>query len=156
MARMENRQRLLKKMADLPGETRSAIRQALAQGADEITDMQKRLAPRKSGALRNSIGSTFGTYKAENSRVRGVSAGAGGADPDLTVTLHAGDAKAYYAAFVEFGTAPHPQGGMFEGTDHPGTTAQPFFYPAYRALRRRVKARVTRATKQAARRVAAS
>ena len=155
MAKLEGRDRLLRKMRALPDEVRSAIRQALAEGADEITDMQKRLVPVKSGALRNSIGSTFGKYKPANSNVRGVQAGTSG-DPDLTVTIHAGDAKAFYASFVEFGTAPHTNQGRFAGTQHPGSRAQPFFYPAYRALRRRVKSRITRATTKAARKVASS
>ncbi|HYD66171.1 HK97-gp10 family putative phage morphogenesis protein [Azospirillum sp.] len=153
-ARTKGRDRLLTKMRALPSEVRSAIKQALAEGADEITDMQRRLVPKQSGDLAKSIGSTFGKYRAENANVRGVSAFAGAGDPDLTVTIHAGDAKAYYASFVEFGTAPHVNGGKFKGTQHPGTAPQPFFFPAYRALRKRVKSRITRATNRAAKKVA--
>lgn len=155
MAKMQNRERLLRKMERLPTAARQSMRVALDQSAGEIVDMQKRLVPRRSGALQNSIGYTFGNYRPDNSNVRGVSAGAEGADPDLSVTIHAGDATAFYAAFVEFGTAPHPQPNNPRiGYSHPGANAQPFFFPAYRALKRRVKSRITRAAKKAARDVA--
>lgn len=110
--------------------------------------MQKRLAPKKTGALANSIGYTFGTYRADNANVRGVAGGGGAGDPDLSLTIHAGDAKAYYAAFVEFGTSAHTAGGKFKGADHPGATAEPFFFPAWRSLRKRTKSRISRATKK--------
>lgn len=145
---IQNRDRLLKKLAAIQGAPRTAIKAALDKSAAEIVAMQKSLVPRKTGALANSIGYSFGGFTADNANVRGVSGGAGG-DPDLTVIIHAGDAKAFYAAWVEFGTAPHPSGGKFEGTENPGTPAQPYFYPAYRALKKRAKSRISRATKQA-------
>lgn len=117
--------------------------------------MQKRLVPKDSGALERSIRVVKGTYRPENANVRGVG-GAGEGDPDLTVRVVAGDATAWYARLVEFGTAPHENKGKFGGTQHPGTKPQPYFFPAVRALRRRVKARVTRATKKAAKEVASS
>lgn len=156
MAKIRNREKLLKKMAAIPAAVRSAIKQALAEGADQITDEMRRLAPAQSGDLRRSIGSTFGHYVADNANVRGVTSTAKGADPDLTVTIHAGDERAYYAAFVEFGTAPHLNGGLYSGTKHPGSKATPFFFPAYRANKRRVKARISRATRKAVKEVAAS
>lgn len=147
---VQGREALLAKLKAMAPEAKSAIKQALAESADEITDMQRRLVPARTGALRDSIGSTFGTYKPENSNVRGVSASSEGGDPDLTVTIHAGNAKAWYAAFVEFGTAPHDIGAGH----HPGAAARPYFFPAYRALKRRVKSRITRATTRAAKKVA--
>ena len=151
MTKVKNRERLLAKMRALPAEARSSIKQALAQGADEITDMQKRLAPVQSGDLRNSIKQTWGGGK---ERYSSLSAGAGGGDPDLTVKISAGNSKVRYAHLVEFGTAPHINGGKFAGSQHPGATPKPFFYPAYRALRKRVKSRITRATTKAAKKVA--
>lgn len=125
------------------------IRDALEQNAKEITELQKRLASVDDGDLQNSIGYTFGFYKAENANVRGVSGGTGGADPDLSVTIHAGDAKAFYALMVEIGTAgPYRIGGRFEGAQHPGNNAQPFFFPGYRALKKRARSRLTRAMKK--------
>lgn len=149
--KLEGRKRLLAKMAALPAEVRSAIKQALAEGADEITDMQKRLAPVKTGDLRNSIVQTWGGHRV---RYSSLNATAGAGDPDLTVRISAGNSKVRYAHLIEFGTAPHINGGKFVGSQHPGTKAQPFFYPPYRALRKRVKSRITRATTKAAKKVA--
>lgn len=151
-SRMERRDRLLKKMAALPPAVRKALKESITQGADEITAMQRRLAPTKTGKLRASIKQTWGGGKVAHASVGGGGAGEG--DPDLTVTLSAGDRSVRYAHLVEFGTAPHTLGGIFAGAQHPGTTARPFFFPAYRALRRRVKSRITRAAKKAARQVA--
>ena len=44
---------------------------------------------------------------------------------------------------------------VFKVVAGPGTTAQPFFYPAYRAVRKRVKGRVTRSITKSAKKVAA-
>jgi HK97 gp10 family phage protein len=151
--KVQNLDRLKKRLEAIPKAARVEIRKALEKGAQEIKTMARVMAPQDSGDLRESIDYTFGTYEAANPNVRGVVAGGGLADPDLSVTIHAGDAKAFYAAFVEFGTAPHPQGGQFAGTEHPGTPAQPFFFPAYRLLKKRVKGRISRAVRQAARNV---
>ena len=52
----------------------------------------------------------------------------------------AGDEQAFYARMVEFGV--------------PGRKRSPFFYPAYRSVRRAMRARMSRATKKAIKRVA--
>lgn len=54
----------------------------------------------------------------------------------------AGDETAFYARMVEFGT--------------PTSSASPFFYPAYRSVRRLLKSRMSRATRNAVKKVAAS
>lgn len=50
--------------------------------------------------------------------------------------------QAFYARFVEFGTAPHINGGRFSGTQHPGTSPQPFMRPAWDAGQQGVLDRV--------------
>lgn len=147
--RFTNRARLLAKMAKLPAEVRSAVKQAIAQSADELTDTMKRLAPKDTGKLRDSITQTWGGGKVAHASLSG-GAGATG-DPDLTVTITAGNSGVRYAHLVEFGTAPHINGGKYAGTKHPGAKAQPFFFPAYRAQKRRIKGRITRAITKAAR-----
>ena len=37
----------------------------------------------------------------------------------------------FYSHLVEFGTAPHINGGIFAGSKHPGTRPQPFMRPAW-------------------------
>lgn len=39
--------------------------------------------------------------------------------------------EGWHGHFVEFGTAPHVNGGKFAGTSHPGTAPQPFMRPAF-------------------------
>jgi len=148
---VKGRGKLLAKLAALPSKSKALIGEALRSGADEIVAAQKRLAPVRTGELRDSIVATSG-----NERIA-YSQGVGGAgDPDLSVRISAGNKDVRYAHLVEFGAAPHKAGGMFEGADHPGARARLFFFPPYRALRKRVKSRVGRATKKAAREVAGS
>lgn len=146
--------KLKRKLKAMPKVARDEIHGALQKSAAEMAATAKNFAPVKSGALRASIGYTFGEYAPENSNVRGVGGGGKLNDRDLTVTVHAGDAKAYYAAFVEFGTAPHENEGRFAGSEHPGASAHPYFFPAYRLVKKRVKSRISRATNKAAKKVA--
>lgn len=148
MAKLLNREKALRKLAAIPPAVRSAAKQALAQSADEITEAIRTAAPQgKTGKLKKSIKQTWGGGKVRYSSLSGNAGEAG--DPDLSVRISAGDAKTRYAHLVEFGTAPHINGGAFAGTEHPGTTAQPFFYPTWRAKRRRARARVSRAITKA-------
>lgn len=176
VGKVKGLQSLRAKLKRLSPETRSAIKQALAESADEMVAMMKNLAPvgppsgqqaKKggyAGALRDSITQTWGgdgpKYAAfqpgarRKNRHKMASPVAG--DPDLSVAITAGNGKVRYAHIVEFGSRPHINGGKFAGSQHPGTAAQPFFYPAYRALRKRVKSRISRATNKAAKAAAAS
>lgn len=141
-------ERKFKALAKWSGQTRATVSKGMENAATVITNGQKALVPVQSGDLKNSIKFVKGAYKAENANVRGVGGGAKG-DPDLTYNIVAGDAKAFYAAFVEFGTAAHIAGGKFKGAQHPGAKASPFFYPGYRATKKRAKARINKAIKQA-------
>ncbi len=119
---------------------------ALVASAEEIAAFQRRLAPVRTGKLRDSISVNKG------GRGPAYSQGAKSspdADPDLTVTITAGNASVRYAHLVEFGAPPHEAGGRFEGAQHPGTKPQPFFYPPYRAYRKRARGRVSRSMRKA-------
>lgn len=96
----------------------------------------------------------------------------------LSAMVTAGDRKVFYARFVEFGTAAGQSGtkrtyeagtggsGLGLGStvggggtrrrkvqrSHTGTTAQPFFFPAYRMSKKRMQARISRATSKAIKR----
>lgn len=59
---------------------------------------------------------------------------------ELAIKVQAGGKQAPHARWVEFGTVK--------------MRARPYFFPAYRALRRRIRGRITRASKKAAERVA--
>lgn len=155
-AKVTGRAQFRAKLAALPKVARTEMHRALKQNGQEMVSLARSLAPVEDGDLRQSIGMTFGVYRAENANVRGVSSSVGAAYPELSLTVHVGDAKAFYAAFVEFGTKPHINGGKFAGTRHPGAAAHPFFFPAYRALKPRLKRRMSRAMTAAAKKVAGS
>jgi len=122
----------------IPDRVRQRTRAAMEKGADEIVALAKSLVPVDSGALRDSIGWTWGDAPEGSITLGHVKASK---DGDEAITIYAGtrnkrlgDKDAFYVRFVEFGTqnmAPHP-----------------FFYPAYRTLKRRVKGRITREMKK--------
>lgn len=137
---LENLRRKLKAM---PQRIEAQIRAALEKSADEIVAMAKALVPVDSGALRDSIGWTWGDPPS-GAMVLGTAK-----EGEMRITIYAGtrdkklgDADAFYARFVEFGTQK--------------MSAQPFFYPSYRANKKRARGRITRAINKAVKEVAAS
>lgn len=118
------------------------------QAAKVVTDM-KRLVPVDSGALRDSIGWTWGDAPAGAVRVGTIRGGrtAGRSYGKIAITIYAGtrnkslgSADAFYARFQEFGTRK--------------MAANPFFFPVWRANKSAVKAGMGRAVKRAAARAA--
>lgn len=146
----------------IPAAVEKATVDAMEQGAAEMVALMKSLAPKKSGHLANSIGWTWGDAP-KGAMALGRMKGRGSKQARKFITIYAGGGDAYYARFIEFGTqshtikpknapALHLYGDIFvEEVQHPGSNAQPFFYPAYRALRKRVRGRITRQMKKAIR-----
>ncbi len=129
----------------MPVQAKARIREALEKSADEIVRLAKSLVPVDSGALRDSIGWTWGKVPQGALTLGKVVAGKLGGD--LTITIYVGtrdkklgDLDAFYARWIEF------------GTQH--MKAQPFFYPAYRAQKKSARSRVRRAITKAAKEVA--
>lgn len=122
-----------KLMVTMPAKIEAATRKAMETGAQELVDMMKRLAPHQTGELRDSIGWAWNKAPA-GATVIGESAPT---SRGLKIVVFAGDEVALYARFVEFGTSNAP--------------AHPYFFPSYRALRKRIKSRVTREMKKAIR-----
>jgi HK97 gp10 family phage protein len=137
---VEGLKKLNEKLKRIPVTAKNAARDAVTQGATEIATLQKNLAPVDEGDLRDSItvtppGGTTPPYSQPGgSRTAGP----------VQAIVTAGNTKVRYAHLVEFGTAPHVNAGAFAGTQNPGFKAEPFFWPAYRALRTRVKGRISR------------
>lgn len=144
---------LEKKLKRLPDIVIAKIKAAMEQSADEIVAMMKSLVPVDDGDLKDSIGWTWGKAPKGSMIMDQAKASLGG---DLTLTIYAGDNKAFYARWVEFGTAAHVNKGMFPGTDNPGTRSQPFFFTSYRANKKSAKRRISKAVRDAAKEVAAS
>lgn len=143
--------RLKRKLKRFPAVVEQEIRVAMEQSATEIVALMKSLVAVDSGDLRDSIGWTWGDRPAYSQAIGAVKSAQG----NMVITIYAGNTNVRYAHLVEFGSAPHINGGRFAGSQHPGTAAQPFFFVSYRALRRRAKGRVTRAVNKAAKRIAA-
>jgi hypothetical protein len=143
---------LRKKLKRLPELAREEIRKAMEAGAAEMVALAKSLVPRDSGDLANSIGWTWGDAPKGSMALGEVRGGAGAGN--LRITIYAGSSEVFWARWVEFGTSPHANAGQFEGSEHPGTAAQPFFFVSFRALRRRIKGRVSRAITKSAKRAA--
>lgn len=145
------RDRLLRKLNALPQAAERRIKAAMEAAADDIVSMMKRLAPVDDGDLQMSISWTWGDAPKGSMTVATVSRRRGGGP---RITIFAGNREAYYARWVEFGTSPHLNGGIFAGSTNPGTRAQPFFFVSFRANRRRTKSTISRAITRAAKEVA--
>lgn len=152
MTKIQGLDRLKRKLAKLPAVAKQMIRQAMEAKANEIVAMMKNLVPVDDGTLRDSIGWTWG--KAPKGSLTLASVQATG-DSDMTLTIYAGNKEAFYARWVEFGTARHENGGLFAGSIHPGTKAQPFFFVSWRANKRRTVRAIRKASRDSAKKVAA-
>lgn len=150
---IEGLDRLRRKLTKtIPEAARARIKEALEASANEAVAQMKRLAPVDDGDLQASISWTWGDAPKGALALATSTKSVDG----MRVTIFAGNAEAYYARFVEFGTSPHRNKGKFAGSQHPGTRAQPFFFPGWRIARKKVKGRVTRAIRAAAREAAAN
>lgn len=144
---MKGLKQLSRRLKAIPVKARQAAEKSILKSADELADMQRRLSPVDDGDLRESItvtppGATTPPYSQPG--------GSKTAGP-LQAIVTAGNSKVRYAHLVEFGAAPHIAGGIFAGAQHPGAPAQPFFWPSYRVLRKRIKNRTSRTIRKAIR-----
>lgn len=144
VSRITGRDRMRKVLKAIPVEMRKRLREAILAAAEEMAGDMRSLAAVHSGHLRDSIKVTAGDedpalYERLKSRRTEK-------DPELAAIIHV---DAFYAPFVEFGTAPHVNAGEFPSTQNPGSRAHPFFFPAYRARKKQVINKINRAARQA-------
>jgi HK97 gp10 family phage protein len=117
----------------VPELVKEAAKEALQQNAEEIVADMRKLAPvGETGDLLVSIKWTWGDAPKGTMAIGTVG---DTESSDLKITVYAGGNTAFYARFQEFGTV--------------NMTANPFFYPVWRARRKRVKSRLTRAINKA-------
>jgi HK97 gp10 family phage protein len=121
-----------RKFAAIPAAVREAARMALERNAEAVVADMKRVAPVDDGDLRDSIGWTRGDAPAGTMIIGRVGRQKYGA---LRITIYAGGSTAFYARFQEFGTVK--------------MSANPFFFPVWRARRRRTRTSITRAINKA-------
>ena len=132
-------------MRALSPAARESIAKALDKGAAEIEGRAKAIAPTDDGELRNAIETRSGEGAEAGGALSAFQAALGAAGLGALVRrigvfpdLNGG--KAFYARWVEFGTAVH--------------SPRPFLRPAYVSLRRRVQGRIKRAISAGLREVA--
>lgn len=147
------------RFAAIPLRVRARVQAAMEKVAEEIVaDMRRLVRKRRDRRLERSIGWTWGEAPAGSFVIGQV----GRADyGSLRLTIYAGGREAFYARFVEFGTRPHSlakgarkqnrAARMGGGYMHPGARPFPFFYPAWRLWKRKVKSRISAAMRQAIR-----
>lgn len=165
MSSIQNRERLREKLRALPDAIRKEIQAPMEKSAQAITDLAIHLAPRRHGALKNSIDWCFGDPPPAarlSNKVRKNKPPL--TQKDIVLSVFAGNDLAFYARWVEFGTHASRKGSRVPDArtgrtrrsyrTHPGTKAQPFFYPAYRANKKQaataIKSAVTKALKKVA------
>lgn len=131
------------------------LRQQMAVGADKVVATAEAFVSERYGDLKNSIGWVWGTNIPKGAIA--IGSVTSGGDDDLLITIFAGNDDAFYARWVEFGTKPHSLSGGSDssrgkkqdgGAQHPGASAHPFFFPAYRLNKRSIKSGMTRAIKK--------
>ncbi len=117
---------------NLPRRVKDQLQAAVDKGAGELASAVRRAVPIDQGDLYQSIlvVHPYDQWMPANPNVRGI--GAVTHDPKaISADVVAGDEKAFYAAFVEHGTKDQP--------------AQPYFWPTWRSMRKRIKSRIARA-----------
>lgn len=146
---VEGADKLRAKLLALPDAFSKLASAAIWTGAGEMVETAKRYVPVEEGDLRDSIERHWtgqedrlgaqGQASASRQAVKG--------EFKLSATVTAGGTpQGSHAGWVEFGTAA--------GEGHAATPAQPFFFPAWRVIRRRVRNRINRAMREAVRQVA--
>lgn len=146
---VRNKDRLFRKLRDLAPEIQKELGEANAKSAHEMVAIAQSLVPVSTGKLRESIVAT-----PPGELPPAYSQGGTNAQASSSWMVSAGNSAVRYGHLVEFGARAHKAGGMFEGADHPGAPAQPFFFPAYRLIRKRMRARASRAINRAVKRIA--
>jgi len=142
--------RLAKRLEAIPNAVLQDVRPAVVASAEDLAHVARSLAPEDEGDLKASIvvtppGAETPAYAEGGGRRRA-------GENQALVTV--GNPAQRHGHLVEFGTAPHLNGGQFAGTQHPGTEAQPFLLPAARLTEARARRRIGRAIGQAVRKAA--
>lgn len=115
----------------IPRKNAEQITRALNQGAEEVSDRAQAIVPRDTHELSKDI-------RVENSGIEVRSDGRSAVTRIIAGTTP-GNAQAAFRS--EFGRRP--------SSGHPGHRAQPFLFPAYWSLRKKIRARIARAIRKA-------
>ena len=132
-------EQLISNLTRFPAKVEAQIKAAMAEQADEIVAMMKRLVPVEPGKpdLKDSIGWRWGGRAPKGSESVGTMKNGG-----IVLTIYAANRETFYGTFVEFGTSK--------------MAAQPFFFPAWRAGKKEARRKMRAAVRAAARQFIAS
>ncbi|NKM86346.1 HK97 gp10 family phage protein [Rhizobium laguerreae] len=125
--------RFNRRMAAIPKAVREAVQPALAKSGQDLATMQRILAPRDTGDLQDSIHVTLPGETTPPYSQPGGSRTA--KENEVIVTV--GNSDVRYPHLVEYGTV--------------NAAARPFFWPAFRLLKRKLANRIKRSISKAVR-----
>jgi len=148
MVKIEGRASLRRKFQRMPDAVRAEILKAVPASASDLVGMMKRLAPNKSGALVASIHqvSDGGGYR---------SLVIAGGTPATKREVRKGSGVFTDVAILkEFGTKAHKAEGRFKGAMIPAQPARQFFFPAWRAMKKNIKGKLSRSIAKGIKKVA--
>lgn len=133
MARSAQLARLTKRLDAIPQKVRETIAPTLEKSGNELVGTMKAFAPEETGDLKASLtvtqgGETTPLYSQPGGQM---------VVPLGAVAITAGNFRVRYAHLQEYGTKDAP--------------AHPFFWPAYRLLKKRMANRTKRALRKAVR-----
>lgn len=148
--RLEGMEDLEQALAEVAKQsTRVAItRRALRKAAAPMLEKAKRYAPIDTGKLEASIKISTRAKGEVGRAAYAQTMQSGGTRQEAVAAmrtarrnfkaenppaiLYLGPAQnAWHAHFIEFGTRPHTNAGMYAGSQHPGTAPDPFMRPAF-------------------------
>lgn len=142
MPKVQNVDRLKRKLALLRDGPRRAMSDVIGQEAPALADAIRNVAHGE--RLKQSVDWAWGNAP-DDAKLSGgerTEAKALLGQKGLAATVFAGSKKVFWAFWEEFGTKPHKNAGLFEGTEHPGTAARPFFYGTFRLRRKGIRSRI--------------
>ena len=158
-AKIKNLDAYMARLRRIPVAAKTGVAGALAKNAEELSGAIARACD-DDPKLSASVGFTAGEAPS-GALGAGDDTSAALATEGLSYTVYAGAGLSIPAAarWREFGTHPHAENAkgkamVFEGKEgqafaahvhHPGEKAQPFFYPTYRAYKKRLNSRASRA-----------
>lgn len=130
--RLTGRKALSEQLKKLAPDVSDEVHEQLRLNAHQVAETARAFAPKKSGDYAASI------------RVDDQSKGSG------FPLFHILASPLWH--LIEFGTRARENTGLFSCSSHPGTSPQPHFFPAYRSLRRSLRARASRKINKAIKR----
>jgi len=133
-ATIQGLDKLRAKLKAMPEAVKAEVEATLIASAEEVASTARALAPVDDGDLKSSIvvsppGGSTPLYSSGGRQDVG----------ELKAVVTAGNGRVRYADNVEFG--------------HGNAAPRPFFWPAYRSKKKRIRSRIARAVGKAARKI---